>query len=189
MNGVRRLFTTGSGSSTTTATTTTTHVTAETSVGTRDGNTAWTPIRLGRQTTGRPAQKIEQQGLQHPFSFPEQTEQSSANSFLSMRQTESPDHMASPGSSKHHPTVSSSFSHSGNGVIDLSTKPTSQRSHHELIMELLASESAIECKDFQKLEPDEITTLKKVRIIGFIVNFSAFDLPALSGTIPSLIQT
>jgi hypothetical protein len=162
MNGVRRLFTTGSGSSTTTATTTTTQTTNETSVGIHDGNTAWSPIIIGRQTPAKSGQKFEQQGTQLPSSLREHSEQFTISSIPATHPTMSSEFTASSVSSDQQATMKLSLQ-MGIGAAGVPPKFTSQRSHHNLIMELLASESAIECKDFQKLEPDEIAALKKVR--------------------------
>jgi hypothetical protein len=160
MNGVRRLFTNNSGSTTTaTTTTTTTQTTVESSVAKADGSSAWAPIIIGRQASERPVRDSEQAGSTPSGSLKEPAEQQFNPSIFMMRPTESPDPMSS--SEAPDSTINLRSGLGSNGIIN--QKQSSHRPHHDLILELLASESAIECKDYQKLEPDEMTTLKKVR--------------------------
>lgn len=163
MNGVRRLFSNnasaGSGS-TVTATETTIQTTVGGSVGNSDGSTAWTPIIIGRQPVERPSREDNQPGTLLSASLKAQTEQPATTSFFSMRPTGSPEIV--PSSELNSRQILLSSTRTGNSVIAVNSKTSTQSPHHGLIMELLASESAIECKDFRKLEPDEVIALKKV---------------------------
>lgn len=162
MNGVRRLFTASSSSG---GTSTTTATAVDPSVARADGSTAWTPLIIGRalsQSAEQPNrdQKRPDGSPSHSLERPGQLQTTS--SILKIRPTESPESISmSPSANRGRMPTSVSVT-KGSASALIRKKP-----YDDLLLDLLASESAIECKGFQTLEPKEMAALKKVYITIF----------------------